>query len=559
MKFKALLVAILLISVFCVSGTALALTEQETQTIIAQLQAQIDSLLQQINQLIAQQQSTTSQQTTTPQNWCYTFNTNLGFVNSGTSDVGQLHTALTKQGISFSPDTGNTYSNGTATAVSVFQERYAFEILSPNGLNKGTGFFGDSTRVKLNQLYGCEAKTYDTVDTDNQAIVCAQDARQCADGSWVSRVPPSCNFAPCPTTQTCTANNWIFNLSPETCPSSGQQTKIWTKIGTCTGGISKPAYEVVSCSYQSNACTSFNYSNWSACSSSGIQTRTVTSSYPSGCTGGNPVTSQACTYTETEANQTNTSKISTLCIPNWECTAWTDCHDGKQYRSCWDKNVCRTTNNLPTERECTTKACVPMWSCDSWGACSNGSQQRNCTDTNYCDVGNFEKRETQSCDSGNSTDPDDPFELPIITPRPSCITYWKCTDWTPCSSAGTQTRSCYDLNECPTPSSDKPQLTRTGCTPPRGGDTPECCGAGCQNCSNYCNGFKYMETTLIKCVNAYPDNIGYAKYQCVCLGKMIEQIPCPIGYYPRLLIEPDDCAFGAINIMVDGRVCSKCR
>jgi hypothetical protein len=44
-------------------------------------------------------------------------------------------------------------------------------------------------------------------------------------------------------------------------------------------------------------CTSFTYSAWSECSSSGTQTRTVASSSPSGCTGGSPVLSQACTYT----------------------------------------------------------------------------------------------------------------------------------------------------------------------------------------------------------------------------------------------------------------------
>lgn len=43
-------------------------------------------------------------------------------------------------------------------------------------------------------------------------------------------------------------------------------------------------------------CTSFSYSAWGACQTNGTQTRTVLSSTPSGCTGGAPVTSQACTY-----------------------------------------------------------------------------------------------------------------------------------------------------------------------------------------------------------------------------------------------------------------------
>ena len=29
-------------------------------------------------------------------------------------------------------------------------------------------------------------------------VVCTLDAKQCPDGSWVSRIPPDCEFAPCP-------------------------------------------------------------------------------------------------------------------------------------------------------------------------------------------------------------------------------------------------------------------------------------------------------------------------------------------------------------------------
>ncbi len=44
-------------------------------------------------------------------------------------------------------------------------------------------------------------------------------------------------------------------------------------------------------------CTSFTYSSWtpSTCPSNGTQTRTITSSSPTGCTGGTPVLSQSCT------------------------------------------------------------------------------------------------------------------------------------------------------------------------------------------------------------------------------------------------------------------------
>lgn len=50
-----------------------------------------------------------------------------------------------------------------------------------------------------------------------------------------------------------------------------------------------------SCNYvpPATTCTSFTYSAWGTCSN-GTQTRTVTSSSPSGSTGGNPVLSQSC-------------------------------------------------------------------------------------------------------------------------------------------------------------------------------------------------------------------------------------------------------------------------
>src|SRR3989344_3205966 len=43
-------------------------------------------------------------------------------------------------------------------------------------------------------------------------------------------------------------------------------------------------------------CTSFTYSAYGTCQSNNTQSRTVTSSSPSECTGGSPVTTQSCTY-----------------------------------------------------------------------------------------------------------------------------------------------------------------------------------------------------------------------------------------------------------------------
>ncbi len=60
---------------------------------------------------------------------------------------------------------------------------------------------------------------------DQNGIACTQDAKQCPDGSYVGRVPPTCEFAACPaatSTATSTADNGsgvsgIVLLGP-TCP-----------------------------------------------------------------------------------------------------------------------------------------------------------------------------------------------------------------------------------------------------------------------------------------------------------------------------------------------------
>jgi len=81
------------------------------------------------------------------------------------------------------------------------------------------------------------------------------------------------------------------------CQSSGTQTRTVSASSPsgCTGG--SPVLSQA-CTYVPpvTTCTSFTYSAWGACQSNNTQTRTVSASSPSGCTGGSPVLSQACTY-----------------------------------------------------------------------------------------------------------------------------------------------------------------------------------------------------------------------------------------------------------------------
>jgi len=101
----------------------------------------------------------------------------------------------------------------------------------------------------------------------------------------------------------CAEENWEFSLSPTTCPLSGEQTKSWTKIGECEGGIVK-SIETISCDPDIPTCINFTYSNWSVCKIGDVQNRSILSSLPDGCQGGNPVVSQSCNYTQSTTPQT---------------------------------------------------------------------------------------------------------------------------------------------------------------------------------------------------------------------------------------------------------------
>lgn len=125
-----------------------ASTVAELQALIAQLQAQIASLNQQVIQLQANTATTTI--------WCHNFNANLRIGDTG-SEVTALQTALQKEG--FLNSTSNNYDEKTASAVTAFQEKYQSEVLSPYGLQNGTGYVGPTTRAKLNKVYGCVSST----------------------------------------------------------------------------------------------------------------------------------------------------------------------------------------------------------------------------------------------------------------------------------------------------------------------------------------------------------------------------------------------------------------
>ena len=116
----------------------------------ADLQAQIASLLAQIQQL--QQQLTAAQGgAATTTGLCLSANLKKGMKGDA---VKTLQEGL-KQDPSVYPEglTTGYFGPLTKAAVIRFQEKYASDILAPWGLTKGTGFVGSTTRAKFNALY----------------------------------------------------------------------------------------------------------------------------------------------------------------------------------------------------------------------------------------------------------------------------------------------------------------------------------------------------------------------------------------------------------------------
>jgi len=125
--------------------------EAAVEVTVEQLQTQIAEILAQINALQAQLSKTSFEGIPSG----FAFNKNLSYGNRS-DDIKYLQIIL-KEEIDVSiypedvPATGY-FGLITKNAVISFQEKYASEILTPLGLERGTGYVGSSTIKKLNEL-----------------------------------------------------------------------------------------------------------------------------------------------------------------------------------------------------------------------------------------------------------------------------------------------------------------------------------------------------------------------------------------------------------------------
>ena len=122
--------------------------EQEDQ--IQSLRAQLTFLQNEVARVLAQLRALGAAPNGTS---CSTFSANLAFGIRG-AQVECLQQFLKNQGADVYPEGLVTGYFGPLTRAAVirFQEKYAAEVLAPLGLQNGTGFVGQRTRAKMNEL-----------------------------------------------------------------------------------------------------------------------------------------------------------------------------------------------------------------------------------------------------------------------------------------------------------------------------------------------------------------------------------------------------------------------
>jgi hypothetical protein len=137
------------------SSFSLKVSTGETQTensLIEQLLARIDFLQKEIARVKAEINAILESRG--QKTLCSRFENNLYYGLRNNTEVSCLQEFLKLQDSEIYPEglvTGNFLSL-TQSAVIRFQEKYAAEILAPLGLEKGTGFVGEKTRAKINEL-----------------------------------------------------------------------------------------------------------------------------------------------------------------------------------------------------------------------------------------------------------------------------------------------------------------------------------------------------------------------------------------------------------------------
>lgn len=178
-------------------------------------------------------------------------------------------------------------------------------------------YAGDCSAAVTNAVLGSNSIVFNALAVGTHSNCTIRVVDTAGNTSNILSVP---SFTITSSTVTCTSfaySDW------SACQSNNTRTRtIAASLPSgCTGGSPEAITET--CTYTSGGntgggggggsatCTGFTYSGWGACQSSGTQTRIVASQTPSGCTGGSPILTQNCTYTSTATTTTTTATTTT--------------------------------------------------------------------------------------------------------------------------------------------------------------------------------------------------------------------------------------------------------
>src|SRR6056297_390637 len=169
----------------------------QAETSVDDLEAQIQALMQQLEDLKAEKAEMTGETTAiegVPAG--YTFDRNLSVGMSGT-DVKYLQkvlnasedTMLADSGVGSPGEETEYFGPLTKAGVVKFQEKYQEDVLGPYDLTQGTGYVGKTTRAKLNELIAADVDDDDDDDEDDGDEVTGEGLEVDAESMSNSVVP----------------------------------------------------------------------------------------------------------------------------------------------------------------------------------------------------------------------------------------------------------------------------------------------------------------------------------------------------------------------------------
>ncbi|MFA6252320.1 MAG: hypothetical protein WCX74_02890 [Candidatus Paceibacterota bacterium] len=196
--------------------------------------------------------------------------------------------------------------------------------------------------------------------------------------------------------------------------------------------VEKTVASNIESSFNVKVLCNYNYSAWSVCNN-GKRTRSVVSSYPTGCSDGDKILESTCDGVACTA---------------YNYSAWSECANGKRTRRLVSAIPSGCLGNAILEETCTipqTSCTEDKWECENWQPCSSTNKQiRKCTIVSDCALVSSSSPElTREC-SFNSSQTSE-VKPADTTANTTVVTYTKNDVSLECTLEGiTDVNTCQD-------------------------------------------------------------------------------------------------------------------